>query len=166
MKDMRYMKTPSTINKPWKNKQSDYDECGSSMSYISDAIERRSGMTTELSRACSSMSHISDAIERAAQEMRLKYEETEKEFIFSSIKAFVDTTSTIKISKDELFEAIRLIEKRNYVLKKYDVDIFAVDNANMAAILYSLDSAYDLGVNDGYKKARQEVVDFITKGGH
>ena len=94
------------------------------------------------------------------------YEETEKEFIFSSIKAFVDTTSTIKISKDELFEAIRLIEKRNYVLKKYDVDIFAVDNANMAAILYSLDSAYDLGVNDGYKKARQEVVDFITKGGH
>lgn len=40
MKDMRYMKTPSTINKPWKNKQSDYDECGSSMSYISDAIER------------------------------------------------------------------------------------------------------------------------------
>ena len=53
MKDMRYMKTPSTINKPWKNKQSDYDECGSSMSYISDAIER------------------------AAQEMRLKYEETE-----------------------------------------------------------------------------------------
>ena len=156
MKDMRYMKTPSTINKPWKNKQSDYDECGSSMSYISDAIER----------AAQEMSYISDAIERAAQEMRLKYEETEKEFIFSSIKAFVDTTSTIKISKDELFEAIRLIEKRNYVLKKYDVDIFAVDNANMAAILYSLDSAYDLGVNDGYKKARQEVVDFITKGGH
>lgn len=152
MKDMRYMKTPSTINKPWKNKQSDYDECGSSMSYISDAI--------------ASMSYISDAIERAAQEMRLKYEETEKEFIFSSIKAFVDTTSTIKISKDELFEAIRLIEKRNYALKKYGVDIFAVDNANMAAILYSLDSAYNLGVNDGYKKARQEVVDFITKGGH
>ena len=142
MKDMRYMKTPSTINKPWKNKQSDYDECGSSMSYISDAIER------------------------AAQEMRVKYEETEKEFIFSSIKAFVDTTSTIKNSKDELFEAIRLIEKRNYALKKYGVDIFAVDNANMAAILYSLDSAYNLGVNDGYKKARQEVVDFITKGGH
>ena len=54
MKDMRYMKTPSTINKPWKNKQSDYDECGSSMSYISDAIER------------------------AAQEMRLQFEETEK----------------------------------------------------------------------------------------
>lgn len=142
MKDMRYMKTPSTINKPWKNKQSDYDECGSSMSYISDAIER------------------------AAQEMRLKCEETEKEFIFSNVKPFVDAASSIEISKDELFEAIQLVEKRNYALKKYGVDIFAVDNTNMAAIMYSLDSAYDLGVDDGYKKARQEVVDFITKGGH
>lgn len=101
MKDMRYMKTPSTINKPWKNKQSDYDECGSSMSYISDAIER------------------------AAQEMRLKYEETEKEFIFSSIKAFVDTTSTIKISKDELFEAIRLIEKKEIMYLRNMTSIFS-----------------------------------------
>ncbi len=141
MKDMRYMKTPSTINTPWKNKRLNY-MYGSPISYISDTIER------------------------AVQETRLKCEETEKEFIFSNIKAFVDTTSTIEISKDELFEAIRLVEKRNYALKKYGVDIFAVDNTNMAAIMYSLDSAYDLGVDDGYKKARQEVVDFITKGGH
>lgn len=137
----RYIKTPLMINTPWKNKRLNY-MYGSPISYISDTIER------------------------AVQETRLKCEETEKEFIFSNIKAFVDTTSTIEISKDELFEAIRLVEKRNYALKKYGVDIFAVDNTNMAAIMYSLDSAYDLGVDDGYKKARQEVVDFITKGGH
>lgn len=137
----RYIKTPLMINTPWKNKRLNY-MYGSPISYISDTIER------------------------AVQETRLKCEETEKEFIFSNIKAFVDTTSTIEISKDELFEAIRLVEKRNYALKKYGVDIFAVDNTNTAAIMYSLDSAYDLGVDDGYKKARQEVVDFITKGGH
>lgn len=36
----------------------------------------------------------------------------------------------------------------------------------MAAIQYSLDSAYDRGFDGGYKTAMQEIVDFITKGGH
>lgn len=99
MKDMRYMKTPSTINKPWKNKQSDYDECGSSMSYISDAIER------------------------AAQEMRLKYEETEKEFVAFSRK-LLRTLKEIRelLDKDDKETALR---KLNELIEDTQKDIEA-----------------------------------------
>ena len=93
----------------------------------------------------------------------MQCKKTEEAFIFSYIKPFVDSISEIEISKEELVEAVLLNRLKKEVNKKYGYNIPSDDLTTATAQTEYLHYAYQKGYDDGYKRAREECIQFMSQ---
>lgn len=90
-------------------------------------------------------------------EFHMDMKETEEKFIFTKLQPFIDSISTIEISKDDLVTAVELIQLK----KRSDLNI---EYVNAVTIYWELDQAYKRGYDTGYKKSRQDLLNFLKNG--
>lgn len=86
--------------------------------------------------------------------------ETEEAFIFSTIKPFVDSITTMEISKEELARAISLIRLQREALTRYG-SMLSNDWDTAIRQMAELNSAYIRGLQDGVERARNEIKEYL-----
>ena len=96
-----------------------------------------------------------------AEQFRMNMNETVDKFIFTQIQPFVDSVSTMEISKEDLVLAVELIQRKRSAKNKFGTDTLISENINEAAAYWELDQAYKRGYDTGYKKSRQDLLKFL-----
>lgn len=99
-----------------------------------------------------------------AEKFRMSMNETADKFIFTQIQPFVDSVSTMEISKEDLVLAVELIQRKRSAKNKFGTDTLISENINDAAAYWELDQAYKRGYDAGYKKSRQDLLNFLENG--
>lgn len=105
-----------------------------------------------------------DYIDQYYRKLQMQCMETEESFIFSTIDPFVKSLTDMEISKEELIAAVELIRMRKEAVNRYDFDILS-DRIRGAVMLQQLHRVYNTGFFDGYDKAREEAISFLSKKG-
>lgn len=95
------------------------------------------------------------------EKFRMDMNETVDKFIFTQIQPFVDSVSTMEISKEDLVLAVELIQRKRSAKNKFGTDTLISENINAAATYWELDRAYKRGYDTGYKKSRQDILKFL-----
>ena len=96
-----------------------------------------------------------------AEKFRMNMYETVDKFIFTQIQPFVDSVSTMEISKEDLVLAVELIQWKRSAKNKFGTDTLISENINAAAAYWELDQAYKRGYDTGYKKSKQDLLKFL-----
>lgn len=96
-----------------------------------------------------------------AEKLRMNMNETVDKFIFTQIQPFVDSVSTMEISKEDLVLAVELIQRKRSAKNKFGTDTLISENINAAAAYWELDRAYKRGYDAGYKKSKQDLLKFL-----
>ncbi len=96
-----------------------------------------------------------------AEKLRMNMNETVDKFIFTQIQPFVDSVSTMEISKEDLVLAVELIQRKRSAKNKFSTDTLISENINAAAAYWELDRAYKRGYDAGYKKSKQDLLKFL-----
>lgn len=98
------------------------------------------------------MNQFGDEINDVILKIASQVQETESEFIFRFLSDFAHSTYQVVIEKEELFKAIQLIR----MSKEFGLSI---DSRWETATQQSAfcRHAYDLGFNDGIKKAHNRI---------
>ena len=99
-----------------------------------------------------------------AEKFRMNMNETVDKFIFTQIQPFVDSVSTMEISKEDLVVAVELIQRKRSAKNNFGTDTLISENINAAAAYWELDQAYKRGYGTGYKKSRQDLLNFLENG--
>lgn len=96
-----------------------------------------------------------------AEKFRMSMNETANKFIFTQIQPFVDSVSTMEISKEDLVLAVELIQRKRSAKNKFGTDFLISENIDAAAAYWELDQAYKRGYDTGYKKSKQDLLKFL-----
>lgn len=96
-----------------------------------------------------------------AEKFCMSMNETVDKFIFTQIQPFIDSVSTMEISKEDLVLAVELIQMKRSAKNKFDTDTLISENINAAAAYWELDQAYKRGYDTGYKKSKQDLLKFL-----
>lgn len=87
-------------------------------------------------------------------------QETEDAFIFSTIKPFIDSITTMEISKKELTEAIMLVRMQREGINKYGSKFS--DDFNKACVQRELsERAYNKGFEAGVKAEKDKIMEYL-----
>lgn len=105
-----------------------------------------------------------DGVDHYYRKILGQCKETEEAFIFETIDPFIKSVTDVEISKEELVAAIELVRFRKETKEKYNIDIIS-DRINATAMVWQLNESYDRGFDDGYNKAREEIMEYISKKG-
>lgn len=93
--------------------------------------------------------------------IKLQCKETEDNFIFNCIEPFIDSISTVKISKQELVEAVLYINLRKTIIEQYGCYMDMNNDLETATKKEAeLRRAYNKGYNDGQQKAVEKALEF------
>lgn len=95
------------------------------------------------------------------EQFRMSMNETVDKFIFTQIQPFVDSVSTMEISKEDLVLAVELIQRKRSAKNNFGTDTLISENINAAAAYWELDQAYKRGYDTGYKKSKQDLLKFL-----
>ncbi len=98
-----------------------------------------------------------------AEQFRMSMNETVNKFIFTQIQPFVDSVSTMEISKEELVEAVLLNRLKKEAIKKYGYHILSNDLTTATAQMQYLRDGYQKGYDAGYNRAREECIQFMSQ---
>lgn len=104
-----------------------------------------------------------DISDMTINQILMQCKETEEAFIFSYIKPFVDSISEIEISKEELVEAVLLNRLNKEAIKKYGYQILSNDLTTATAQMQYFRDCYQKGYDDGYNRAREECIQFMSE---
>lgn len=91
--------------------------------------------------------------------------ETEEAFIFSTIKPFVDSITTMEISKEELIRAIHLVRMQRECSERFGV-LISSDWDTATAQNHDLNEAYMRGFEAGCKQERNKIKEFLDDQTH
>lgn len=95
-----------------------------------------------------------------AEKIIREVHETENEFIFSTIKPFINSVTNMVISKEELVRAISLIRLQREASERYG-SMISNDWNTATRQMSELRSAYNRGFEDGSKKERDKIKEFL-----
>lgn len=102
-----------------------------------------------------------DYVNNLCEELVMKVNETEEEFIFATISPFVDGIAERHIPKKDLIGAILFLQIREKYLGLYGIEI-GLDWNTATKQLQELEKAYLRGYDDGIRHARERV-DILDK---
>lgn len=88
--------------------------------------------------------------------------EDDNEFVFRKINKFIGQITEIKISKEELVQAIALVRMKKKASLKYDTTI-SDDWTTATEQMKALERAYNKGLSDGMQKIKDAVAVFKFK---
>lgn len=97
-----------------------------------------------------------------AQKIIREVNETEEAFIFTTIKPFVDSVTTMEISKEEIVRAIHLIRLQREASKKFGVSI-SNDWNTATSQMHDLNEAYMRGFYYGIEKERNKIKNILEE---
>ena len=96
-----------------------------------------------------------DNIYTIVREIGMQVQETEDAFIFNRLSDFIQDTMHIKVSKQELIEAISLYRLKKEANEKYGCSNISDDWNTATAQSTYLHNAYMRGYQDGMNKAHE-----------
>ena len=95
--------------------------------------------------------------------IKLQCKETEDNFIFNCIEPFIDSISSVKISKQDLVEAVQYINLRKGIIDRYGYDIGNDCNQKTAVEMHNASRlSYCKGHIDGYNEAINEMQAYLS----
>ena len=116
-----------------------------------DSIEKK-----ESTMSCSD---IMDAVSFGYTALHGQIQETEDEFIYTRLAGYIDQKIEIKISKQELCDAITLI-------RSYKDTYGSTDKISSATeYVKEYNNAFLRGYNSGYRAANRAMMDLLSKKG-
>lgn len=86
--------------------------------------------------------------------------ETEDAFIFSTIKPFVDSITTMEISKEELVRAIHLVRMQREASERFGV-LISSDWDTATSQMHDLNEAFNRGFEAGVEKERDKIKEIL-----
>lgn len=89
-----------------------------------------------------------------AEKIIREVNETEDAFIFSTIKPFIDSITTMEISKVELVRAIHLVRMQREASERFGV-LISNDWDTATAQMHDLNKAFNKGFEAGSKKRKR-----------
>lgn len=95
-----------------------------------------------------------------AQKIIREVNETEEAFIFSTIKPFIDSITTMEISKKELVRAIYLVRMQREASERFGV-LISNDWDTAKSQMHDLNEAYMRGFKSGVEKERNKVKELL-----
>lgn len=97
-----------------------------------------------------------------AQKIIKEVNETEEAFIFTTIKPFVDSVTTMEISKEELVRAVQLVRLQKEASEKFGVSI-SNDWNTATSQMRDLNEAYMRGVRYGVAKVENKIENILKE---
>lgn len=95
-----------------------------------------------------------------AKKIIREVKETEDAIIFSTIKPFIDSITTMEISKEELVRAIYLVRMQREASERFGVPI-SNDWGTATAQMHDLNKAFRRGFDAGSKKERDRIREIL-----
>lgn len=95
-----------------------------------------------------------------AEKIIREVNETDEAFIFSTIKPFIDSITTMEISKDELVRAIHLVRMQREASERFGV-LISSNWDTATAQMHDLNEAFKRGFEAGSKKERDKIKEIL-----
>lgn len=95
-----------------------------------------------------------------AEKIIREVNETEDEFIFSTIKPFINSVTNMVISKEELIRAISLIRLQREASEHFGV-LISSDWDTATAQMHDLNEAFNRGFEAGRKKEKDKIKEIL-----
>lgn len=97
-----------------------------------------------------------------AQKIIREVNETEDAFIFSTIKPFVDSVTTMEISKEELVRAIYLVRMQREASERFGV-LISSDWDTATSQMRDLNEAYMRGFRSGVEQEKKRIKECLEE---